>query len=130
MESGKMSVRYSSISTIRSIMRTSASKWGDLKLAEGFSRFVRSISSCKEERKSGHGGRARGIQGRHSNHSCLSGSKSHAAFQGCVRRRKKTAGPFKSNTLTAENRHSFRRSDSGCCKRGDRLVCQPPPRLA
>ena len=48
----------------------------------------------------------------------------------CVRRSETTAGPLKSDTLTAQIRHPFRRSDSWGCKRGDRLVCWPPRRLA
>ena len=47
----------------------------------------------------------------------------------CIRRRETTVEPFKSDTPTAEIRHSFRWSDSWGCKRGDRLICQPPRRL-
>lgn len=47
----------------------------------------------------------------------------------CVRRCETTPRPSRSDTLTAEIRHSFRRSDSWSCKRGDRLVCQPPRRF-
>ena len=47
----------------------------------------------------------------------------------CIRRRETTVEPFKSDTPTAEIRHSFRWSDSWGCKRGNRLICQPPRRL-
>ena len=48
----------------------------------------------------------------------------------CVRRYETTAGPLKSDTLTAQILHPFRRSYSWGCERGDRLVCQSPRRLA
>ena len=48
----------------------------------------------------------------------------------CVRRSETTAGPLKSDTLTAQILHPFRRSDSWGCERGDRLVCRSPRRLA
>ena len=43
----------------------------------------------------------------------------------CVRRCGTTAGPLKSDTLTAENRHPFRRSDSWRNWHGDRHDVSP-----
>ena len=43
----------------------------------------------------------------------------------CVRRSETTAGPLKSDTLTAENRHPFRWSDSWRNWRGDRHAVSP-----
>ena len=45
--------------------------------------------------------------------------------QRCVRRSETTAGPLKSDTLTAENRHPFRWSDSWRNWRGDRHAVSP-----
>ena len=46
-------------------------------------------------------------------------------FAECVRRRGTTARPPKSDTLTVENRHPFRRSDSWKNWRGDRRDVSP-----
>lgn len=49
----------------------------------------------------------------------------HVAEWDCVRRSETTAGPLKSDTLTAENRHPFRWSDSWRNWRGDRHAVSP-----
>ena len=72
---------------------------------------------------------ARGITNAFLSSDCLWNIITGRSNGNCIRRRETTVEPFKSDTPTAEIRHSFRWSDSWGCKRGDRLICQPPRRL-
>ena len=55
----------------------------------------------------------------------LAGENKELFLRFCVRRSETTAGPLKSDTLTAENRHPFRWSDSWRNWRGDRHAVSP-----